>query len=145
MTDLVGQTLSRFCKWTGPDVPKWDADVCCTFADDVARCTAADTRGWCPSGTSKRYCEHGSRRADGRVICYQPFPDACEAGWCIAATEVIPEAQMMELLMCCGGGGACQYVIHGTSENCQGQLLACMHGVLIEDGDNGTVECLDTW
>jgi hypothetical protein len=36
ITDLVGQTLSRFCKWTGPDVPAWDANVCCTFADDAA-------------------------------------------------------------------------------------------------------------
>jgi hypothetical protein len=137
ITDLVGQTLSRFCKWTGPDVPAWDADVCCTFADDAAQCSATDTRGRCPSGTAKRYCEHGSLGADGRVTCYQPFPDACEAGWCIEAPETIPEAQMSEYMMCCAGG-VCTYVVFGHSSDCFGEILACDYGFVDE---NGFVEC----
>jgi hypothetical protein len=140
VTDLVGQTLSRFCKWTGPDVPAWDADVCCTFADDAAQCTRTDTRGRCPSGTAKRYCEHGSLGADDRVTCYQPFPDACEAGWCIEAPEIIPEAQMSDMILCCGGaGGACQYVPWGQETDCQGDLLACYYAIQHE----GWVECLE--
>ena len=143
VTDLVGQTLSRFCKWTGPDVPIWNADVCCTFADNAARCTPTDKRGGCPTSMSKRYCEHGSLGTDGRVTCYQPFPDACEAGWCVEAPENIPEAQLIEFMMCCGGGGACQYVTVDTVEDCQGELASCWDGVLIDDGGNGLVECYD--
>jgi hypothetical protein len=139
LTDLVGQTLSRFCKWTGPDAPVWDADVCCTFADDAAKCSATDTRGRCPSGTAKRYCEHGSLGADGRVTCYQPFPDACEAGWCIEAPELIPEAQMAPMVLCCGGGGACQYVHLDQVDDFQGELLACFYAIQHE----GWVECLE--
>jgi hypothetical protein len=140
VTDLVGQTLSRYCKWTGPDVPTWNADVCCKFANDAASCTRTDTRGSCPTGTSKRYCEHGSLGADGRVTCYQPFPDACEAGMCIEAPEIIPEAQMSEFIMCCSGGGACQYVVFGHNSDCQGELAACNYGYL---GEDGSVECWD--
>src|SRR4029079_14404727 len=101
VTDLVGQTLSRFCKWTGPVVPKWDADVCCTFADDAARCSPTDKRGGCPTSTPKRDCEDGCIGTDGRVTCYQPFPDACEAGMCIEAPEIIPVVQMSTFIMCC--------------------------------------------
>lgn len=140
ITDLAGQSLSRYCKWTGPDVPAWSADVCCTFAGHAASCTRTDTRGRCPTGTSKRYCEHGSLGADGRVTCYQPLPDACEAGWCVEAPEFIPEAQMIEFVACCGAGGACQYVHTDNIEDCLGDFLACNYGILNEDG---TVECWD--
>ena len=139
VTDLVGQTLSRFCEWTGPDVPIWNADVCCTFANDAAHCTPTDKRGRCSTGTSKRYCEHGSLGTDGRVTCFQPFPDACEAGWCIEAPELIPEAQMSHMVLCCGGGGACQYVELGQTGDCQGELLACFYAIQHE----GWVECLE--
>ena len=134
ITDLVGQTLSRFCRWTGPDAPVLDANVCCTFAADVAKCSTTDRRGNCPSGTAKRYCEHGSVASDGRVTCYQPFPGACEAGWCIEAPEIIPEAQLSQFLMCCSGGGACQYVVSGQGMECQGEILSCDYGYVDEDG-----------
>ena len=35
-TDSIGQTLSRYCKWTGPDAPTLDADVCCSIEGDDA-------------------------------------------------------------------------------------------------------------
>ena len=139
VTDLVGQTLSRFCTWTGPDVPKWDADVCCKLSGDAAQCTRTNATGGCPIGTSKRYCEHGSAGADGRVTCFQPFPDACENGWCIEAPEIIPKAQMSEFIMCCSAGGACQFVEWGMDDDCQGELLACNYGSVNEDG---SIECL---
>ena len=72
--------------------------------------------------------------------CYQPFPDACQAGWCIEAPEIIPEAQMSDMIMCCSAGGACQYVVSGTSENCQGELLSCHHAWVDNDGN---IECYD--
>ena len=137
VTDLVGQTLSRYCKWTGPGAPVLDADVCCKFAGDAAACTRTNTRGSCPTGTSKRYCEHGSDGSDGAVTCYQTFPDACEAGECVEMLEFIPEALMSEYIMCCAGG-ACQYVEFGHSGDCQGELLACNWGYLDEEG---FVEC----
>jgi hypothetical protein len=137
--DLVGQTLSRFCKWSGPDVPVWDANVCCSFANGAAHCIRTDTRGRCSTSTSKRYCEYGELGADGRVTCYQPFPDACETGMCIEAPEIIPEAQMSHFIMCCAGG-ACQYVVAGHFSDCQGDLLACNYGYLDTDG---FVECWD--
>ncbi len=139
LTDSVGQTLSRFCKWTGPVAATWNADVCCTFANNAATCTRTDTRGRCQSGTAKRYCEHGSLGADGRVTCYQPFPDACQAGWCIEAPASIPEAQMSEYLMCCSGGGACQYIAYGQGMECQGEILSCDYGYV--DEEDGSIWC----
>jgi hypothetical protein len=35
-TDSIGQTRSRYCKWTGPDAPLLDANVCCTIDGDGA-------------------------------------------------------------------------------------------------------------
>jgi hypothetical protein len=78
--DLVGQTLSRHCKWTGPDAPTWNADVCCSFSDNAAHCTPTDTRGRCPSSKSKRYCEHGSVASDGTVTCSRSATSACMLG-----------------------------------------------------------------
>ena len=121
-------------------MPAWNADVCCTFTSDAAHCSKTNARGRCPTSTSKRYCEHGSLASDGAVTCFQPFPDACEAGWCIEAPELIPEAQMISMIMCCNGG-ACQYVQLGQSGNCQGELLACMYAIEYADG---TVQCLES-
>jgi hypothetical protein len=138
VTDLVGQTLSRYCEWTGPHVPVWDANVCCTFADDAADCTRTNTRGYCPTGTAKRYCEHGSLNADGRVICYQPFPSMCDAGLCVEAPESPPDIQAVTIA-CCSAGGACQWVYDVDDLwDCQGELQACNYGTTNADG---TVEC----
>jgi hypothetical protein len=71
------------------------------------------------------------------VTCYQPFPDACEAGWCIEAPEIIPEAQMSEYMMCCAGG-VCFYIAFGQNGSCHGELLACDYGYVDE---NGFIEC----
>jgi hypothetical protein len=136
VTDLVGQTLSRYCKWTGPDAPVWNANVCCTFDANGAVCTKTNSRGSCSTG-KKHYCEHGKAVAGG-VICYQPFPSMCDAGLCVDAPEIIPEAQMVALVACCSAGGPCQLVVPETIDDCEGDLLACHYGATNEDG---TVEC----
>jgi hypothetical protein len=140
VTDLVGQTLARYCKWTGPDAPVWNANVCCTIDHDGAACSKTSSTGRCTTGTQKMYCEYGAALPTGGVTCYQPLPDACEAGLCIQAPEIIPVAQMSEFVMCCGGGGACQYVHAGNVDDCQGQILSCDYGILNKDG---TVECIE--
>lgn len=137
VTDDLGQTLSRYCAWTGPDAPIWNADVCCTLDDDGAACSVPRARG-CPTGTERMYCEHGAANALGGVTCYQPFPDGCEAGMCVAAPELPPPVQKADFIMCCSPGGACHYVQSGTSFDCQGQLLGCDYGILNTDG---SVEC----
>jgi hypothetical protein len=135
VTDSVGRTLSRFCKWTGPDVPAWDADVCCTFADDAAHCTRTNTRGSCPTGTAKRYCEHGSLGADGRVTCFQPLPDACEAGFCdVAPSGAATEASTP---LCCYPGGCYELAV---VEDCGGIFSFCESPYTNSDG---TVGCAD--
>jgi hypothetical protein len=136
LTDDTGRTLSRYCAWTGPDAPIWDADVCCTIDDDGAACSRASSKR-CPSGTKRWYCEHGVADALGGVTCYQPFPSACEAGFCVEAPEVPPVAQMADFILCCAGG-ACQYVTSDAAWDCQGELLACNFGQ--QNGD-GTVDC----
>ncbi len=135
ITDSVGQTLSRYCKWTGPVVPTWNADVCCTFANDAAQCNPTDTRGRCPSGTAKRYCEHGSLGADGRVTCFQPFPDACEAGFC----DVAPSGAAMKYQgpLCCYAGGCYEL---DFEEPCGGNFMYCESPYT---NANGTVGCAD--
>ena len=137
LTDDVGQTLSRYCAWTGPDAPAWDADVCCTIEDDEAACSKLSATG-CPSGTARRYCKYGAQDALGGVTCYQPFPDGCEAGMCIEAPEAPPLIQATTFVMCCSAGGACQYVHRGTSFDCEGELLSCDYGYVDE---NDVVEC----
>ena len=136
ITDAVGQTLARFCVWTGPDAPVWDADVCCTFDDDGAACSSVPQAGRCPTDTKRRYCERGAADPAGGVTCYQPFPDACEVGNCVQAPDVMPPPS--EFLMCCSAGGACQHVEHGQGFDCNGTLQACDYGII--DG-NGVVEC----
>ena len=89
-TDSIGQTLSRYCTWTGPDAPILDAEVCCTIDADTASCWLPDTGSDCQMG-SKWYCEYGEAIAGG-VVCYRPYPDACDMGFCVQAPEVPPEA-----------------------------------------------------
>ena len=135
LTDDVGQTLSRFCAWTGPDAPVWDADVCCTLDDDGAACSVPLATG-CPIETTRMYCKHGKADALGGVTCYQPFPDACEAGMCVQAPELPPPTEAY--LLCCGPGGACQELDVDDANDCPGELAWCDYGSM--DG-NGVVEC----
>ncbi len=141
VTDLVGQTLSRYCVWTGPDAPVWDDHVCCTIDDDGAACSRTNTAGRCASGTKKMYCDYGAAVAGGGVVCYQPLPSMCDAGLCIDAPEVIPVAQLApSYVACCITGGPCHMVDVNTVFDCEGQLLACGYGMSNPDG---SVECFD--
>jgi hypothetical protein len=138
VTDLVGQTLSRYCEWTGPDAPVWDANVCCTIDADGAGCSRT-SKGRCPTGSKLMYCEHGAATPLGGVTCYQPFPSMCAAGFCAEAPDVPPlTGQMVEFIGCCSSGGACQYVQQSEGWECQGELLSCDHGVTNADG---SIEC----
>jgi hypothetical protein len=138
--DLVGQTLARYCEWTGPDAPVWNANVCCTIDGDGAACSRTSSTGRCMTGTKKMYCEYGAALPSGGVTCYQPFPSMCDRGWCIEAPEVIPEAQMAEGIVCCSAGGACVYVYNNDLDSCFGELAACNYGI---ENANGTVDCWD--
>jgi hypothetical protein len=140
ITDSVGQTLSRFCKWTGPDAPVWNANVCCTFDANGAACTKTNSRGSCSTG-KKHYCEHGEAVAGG-VICYQPFPSMCDAGLCIDAPEIIPEAQMSSTYTACCMtiDGPCHLIEALAVFDCEGEILACNYGMSNPDG---SVECWD--
>ncbi len=137
ITDSVGQTLSRFCQWTGPDAPVWDANVCCTFDADGAACTRTNSRGYCSTG-KKLYCEHGEAMAGGGVICYQPLPSMCDVSKCVDAPEVPPTGQASDSAVCCGPGGACQWISPDDYYNCPGEIAFCDYGSM--DG-NGVVEC----
>lgn len=135
--DRLGQTLSRYCQWTGPSAPVLASDVCCTFDGDGAACSLPDSNGRCWSG-SRMYCEHGEAIAAG-VICYQPLPDACEAGFCVQPPSVPPPGMGVHIA-CCSDGGVCQLADHETVEDCQGQYVVCYYGMQV---DEETVECYD--
>jgi hypothetical protein len=138
ITDSVGQTLARFCKWMGPDAPIWDANVCCTFDADGAACTRTNSRGGCSTG-NKYYCEHGEAVGRVGVVCHQPFPSMCDAGLCVDAPPILPEPQMSHYLACCAPGGSpCYLVEPDTVFDCVGSLVNCDFGV---SNENGTVEC----
>jgi hypothetical protein len=137
-TDLLGQMLPRYCEWTGPDAPVWDADVCCKVADDGADCSPTDSNGRCWSGL-KMYCEYGELVAGGGVVCYQPFPSMCDSGLCVQPPDVPPPGLPIHAA-CCSAGGVCQLIYDEQVGECQGYYLACEHGTLHEDG---TVECYD--
>ena len=140
-TDVIGQTLSRYCEWTGPDVPVWDADVCCTIDDEGAHCSVPDTNGRCAIGY-RMYCEYATATTSGEVVCYQPFPSMCDAGHCIAASDVSPAAQA-SMMGCCNGGGGCQPIEAAQVWDCEGgggTLLFCHDGVTNADG---TMDCWD--
>jgi hypothetical protein len=138
VTDAVGQTLSRFCQWTGPGAPVWDANVCCTFDADTAACSKVGTRG-CPSGTATRYCKHGKADALGGVTCYQPVPSMCDAGLCIDAPAALPTAQATDFVACCENGGQCHLIENDAMiQACEGGFLWCEYGMSNADG---TVEC----
>ena len=100
-SDSLGQTLSRYCQWAGPDAPKLDTDVCCTIDQDGAHCSLPDDSGRCALGF-KMYCEHGAVFGGG-VTCMQPFPSACQEGFCAEGLTI--EATGTEQLLCCTGQG----------------------------------------
>jgi hypothetical protein len=136
-TDSLDQTLPRYCAWTGPDVPVWDNDVCCSIDDSGASCTVTDSAGHCSRELERAYCKYGEAVAGG-FVCYRPFIDACEAGWCIDSPPP-PEAELaVAFLACCNDGGACQYVTTENIQDCQGEFVACDWGIL---HDGGVVEC----
>ena len=66
-TDSIGQMLSRYCVWTGPDAPVWDADVCCTihvsFPGRYQRGQHVASSGW------TAHLGRGDRRSGIRVAC----------------------------------------------------------------------------
>lgn len=139
--DSIGQMLSRFCEWTGPEAPIWDANVCCTFAGDVASCSVTDSVGRCASGKKKAYCEHGEVDGAGAVTCYQPFPDACELGFCVQVNELPPDTQ--EDFACCTGGGVCQTATPEDHDHCDtigGTWIYCHNGT---NNPDGTLDCWD--
>jgi hypothetical protein len=140
-TDVIGQTLSRCCQWTGPDVPVWDADVCCSIDDDGAYCSVPDTNGRCRVGY-RMYCEYATAFTSGEVVCHQPFPSMCDAGYCIEAPAVPPLTQA-SLMGCCNEGGACQpieAIQMGDCEDAGGTFLVCHNGMTNADG---TMDCWD--
>lgn len=137
-TDAIGQALSRYCEWSGPNVPMLDHEVCCQFDADGAACALPDERGGCAAG-SPYYCEHGEVFGTG-VVCYQTFKDACELGWCVDMPELPPPVQAH--MMCCNDG-ACQEVSVQELVDCfdnEGTILHCDDGVSNADG---TVTCFD--
>lgn len=135
-TDSVGQTLSRYCQWTGPSVPVLNTDVCCDIDDGAAACVLPDSNGRCSFG-SLYGCKYGEASSAG-VVCYQPFPDACAAGFCVQPPELPPPTQAY--IACCSAGGVCQEIEFDQISDCGGSFLACDNGFLNEDG---TVYCFD--
>ena len=138
-TDSIGQTLARFCQWTGPDAPVWNKDVCCTIDENDARCSTTDAKGRCRVG-STMYCKYGAAMRDGSVVCFQPLPSMCELGLCVQAPDDPPPGHA-SYGACCSEGGVCQLVTHENTFDCpDGLFVNCDHGM---QNDDGTVECYD--
>lgn len=132
--DAKGVTLSRYCEWTGPDAPWWGASLCCSFDAAGAHCTAPSSRGC--GGAYEMWCEYGEQHGDGSVTCYQPLPDACEAGYCVAAPQNPPTGEPYTA-MCCGAGGCFPA---SAADPCDGDFVVCDWGISNADG---SVECFD--
>src|SRR5690606_11520875 len=139
ITDSVGQTLSRFCKWTGPDAQVWNANECCTFDVDGAACSRTNSRGGCSTG-KKLYCEHGEESAVGGVIWYQRLSNTGRVSRGVAPPDVPPTGQETGASLCCSPGGACQLISSLEVGACIGEISYCIYGS--QDG-NGVVECWD--
>lgn len=136
-TDSVGHTLSRYCQWTGPDVPVWNSAVCCMVDSDGAQCSRPGRNGRCVAGL-RMSCKYGEALSGGGVVCYQPFPDACERGYCGRAPTTVAALPQESYMGCCSTGGVCQLVTGTTIDDCDGDFILCDHGFQNEDG---TVEC----
>jgi len=137
VTDSLGQTLARFCKWTGPDAPTLDADVCCVIDDGSAGCWLPDANGRCTAGV-KRYCKYGEVDSAGGVVCLQPLPDACKAGYCVDAPEVPPPTEA--LVACCMADGCHLITVDEEIFACTGSFVSCSWG---QTNTDGTVTCYD--
>ena len=138
-TDAIGQTLSRYCKWAGPDAPVFDGDVCCVLDSDSAACWAPSSNGTCGTGV-KRYCKHGERLSGGGVVCYKPYPDACALGHCVQAPQEPPP--VLADLICCYDG-ECYEITKHEQWDCDeigGTVVWCHDGMSNLDG---TVTCFD--
>ncbi|EDM78407.1 hypothetical protein PPSIR1_06146 [Plesiocystis pacifica SIR-1] len=138
-TDGLGQTFSRYCQWTGPDAPRLDADLCCTIDGDNSTCEFPDANDRCVVG-ERRHCEYGEAVADG-AVCYQPFPGACDLGFCV--DELDPVATPMgSSILCCTWQG-CEEISADMLWACaeiDGYSTFCDGGATNEDG---TVDCLE--
>lgn len=133
--DASGVTLSRYCQWTGPRAPKWDAPICCSFADGNASCTAASSTGGCSAADSLMWCDYGERASDGSVSCYQRFPDACDAGHCVEAPP--GAAQGLKTPLCCFPQGCFELQFE---EYCGGDFFFCSAPYSLPDGTVGCDE-----
>ena len=142
-TDAAGQTLSRFCEWTGPDAPVLDLNVCCTISGDNARCSLPDRKGRCSTGSRAYYCEHGEATSTGAVVCYQSFLSACDLGFC---GDVLPPGggPLEDTLCCWGGTGTCTELETAVDAfECGsggGYVAFCDDGAQNADG---TIDCFD--
>ena len=124
--------MARFCKWTGPDAPTLDAEVCCIIDDDGAACWLPDSNGRCVAGI-KRSCKYGEVDSEGGVVCLQPLPDGCAAGYCVEAPELPPPT--VALVACCTAG-VC-HLIDMSDEQIDastGDFVSCGWGQSNEDG-----------
>lgn len=136
-TDSKGVALSRFCTWTGPDAPLWADHVCCAIDGASADCTPTDANGRCTAGM-KMWCDYGED-IGGKVTCYQPFPDACDEGFC--DTLAVPpgtQAEEMVPLCCYADTDDCYQLAIGAP--CGGDFLYCDSPYTTEQG---TVGCAD--
>ena len=142
-TDSEGVMLSRFCVWTGPGAAVWDGDVCCTFDAGGASCDVPNPdTGECIPGVGPVYCEHGEPVTGGGFVCYQEFPDACEAGYCESGDPPsmvdAPDGSTEDVICCIGG--TCWPWDDKAGWDCEGEFLWCIDGYSNVDG---TVECFD--
>lgn len=142
LTDALGQTLSRYCQWSGPNAPVFNSDLCCSYDAVGAACWLPDREGDCSVG-SKRYCEYATVTSTGGVVCYQPLPSACEFGHCEEPGLSVTPAPLANT-MCCEGGGDCTEIeIAEQLDDCidnGGYLTWCEVGIQNADG---TVDCFD--
>lgn len=138
-TDAAGQTLSRYCEWTGPGAPVLARDLCCTLGSDRASCTLPDRKGRCATG-SKMYCEHGEASSSG-VVCYQALPSICDFGFCGGVLP--PGSGPSENTLCCWADACFEIETVEHIEDCNaggGWIGYCFDGAQNQDG---TVDCFD--
>lgn len=141
LSDADGVTLSRYCKWTGPEAPVWDDLACCNIDINGANCVSPDGRDSCGSGTSPYYCEHGYELPDGGLLCLQSFPSVCELGTCLPGSglELLAPDAIQEGVLCCAGGACVNW--HGIPpQECDGYYFWCHAGYTNMDG---TTDCYD--
>jgi hypothetical protein len=135
--DSTGMPLSRFCTWTNElAVTLWANHVCCTIGTTTATCTATSSTGRCLAG-AKMWCDYATVSGSS-VTCQQPWPDACEEGFCtVAAPSSIPSAFVEPL--CCNGPDDC-YVVAVPSDCDAAKFMHCSSPYT---NANGSVGCAD--